>query len=120
MSKSPATKSEAPTTKTQHSVAKVGINLHGREYIVTCDAGEEKKLAELVKLVDDKLNEVASRGAGASETRLFMLTCLLLADELIETRRHMNEQRKADEALMVAAVDHLRDRVLSIASQIGR
>ena len=120
MSKTNATKSESPAAKQQATVAKVGITLHGREYIVTCDAGEEKKLADLVKLVDDKLNEVSSRGAGASETRLFMLTCLLLADELIESRRHMQEQRKADEALMVAAVDHLRDRVLSIAAQVGR
>jgi len=100
--------------------SKVGITLHGREYIIACDAGEEKKLASLVKLVDDKLNEIAGQGTNASETRLFMLTCLLLADELIETRKHVAENRKADEDLMIAAVDHLRERVLNIAAQIGK
>ena len=100
--------------------AKVGVTLHGREYIVACDVGEERKLTEIVKLVDAKLDEIAKRGTNASETRLFMLTCLLLADELIETRKLAVENRKADEDLMVAAVNHLRDRVTSIAAQVGR
>lgn len=114
--------SKADASLASHSTAKVSITLHGRDYIVACGAGEEKKLAELVKLVDGKLSDVASKNAttGASETRLFMLTCLLLADELLETRKAVIENRKADEALMVAAVDHLRERVLSIADQIGK
>ena len=119
MIKQPAAKSEIPA---QHApTTKVGITLHGHDYIIACDEGEEKKLAELVKLVDGKLGEVAGKGApNASETRLFMLTCLLLADELIETRKLVAEHRKADEALMVAAVDHLRQRVLSITDLVGK
>lgn len=118
MTKQAPAKTESPES---HPVTtKVGVTLHGREYIVACDAGEEKKLAELVKLVDSKLNEVSGKGANASETRLFMLTCLLLADELIETRKVAMEGRKADEALMIAAVDHLRQRVESIAAMVGR
>lgn len=105
----------------QPVTTKVTVNLHGRDYIIACQAGEEKKLAELVKLVDSKLCDLAERSAssGASETRLFMLTCLLLADELIETRKLGSEHRKADEALMVAAVDHLRERVIAITQLVG-
>ena len=104
------------------ATTKVSINLHGRDYIVACDVGEEKKLAELVALVDGKLSAIAAHNAatGASETRLFMLTCLMLADELIETRKVATEHRKADEALMVAAVDHLRERVVTIRSLIDK
>lgn len=119
MTKTQAAKPET-ASKTASVATKVTITLRGRDYIVACDAGEEKKLAELVKLVDDKLNDIAGRGTGASEARLFMLACLVLADELIESRRALNEQRKADEAIMVAAVDHLRERILSIAEQVGR
>ena len=110
----------AKPEKTAPVTTKVGVTLHGREYIVACDAGEERKLTEIVRLVDSKINEIANKGAAASETRLFMLTCLLLADELIETRKLAMADRKADEDLMVAAVNHLRDRVTSIAAQIGR
>lgn len=101
-------------------VAKMAITLHGREYVVTCDAGEEKKLTEIVKLVDSKISEIAGKSTNATETRLFMLTCLLLADELIETRKAANEGRKADEDLFVAAVEHLRGRIVSISQQVGQ
>lgn len=112
----------APNDKDKSQIAKVTITLHGRDYIIACDAGEEKKLAELVALVDGKITDIAARNGltSASETRLFMLTCLLLADELIETRKVAAERRKADENLMVAAVDHLRERVAAITQLVGK
>jgi cell division protein ZapA (FtsZ GTPase activity inhibitor) len=111
---------EAP--KAKPSVSKVTVILRGLEYVVTCDAGEEKKLGELVRFVNERLDEVAARAAGtnATEMRLFMLTCLMMADELIETRKAAKEMRKADEDLLVAAVEHLTDRVKTITQQVGR
>lgn len=114
MSKTSPQKTPAPPT------TKVAVTLHGREYVVACDAGEEKKLAEIVKIVDAKIAEIASKSVSATETRLFMLTCLLLADELIELRKAASETRKGDEDLYVAAVDHLRGRVAALAQQIGK
>ncbi len=115
-----APKNAKSSAITATPTAKMAITLHGREYIVTCDAGEEKKLSEIVRLVDGKIGEIAGKSASATETRLFMLTCLLLADELIETRKAANEGRKADEDLFVAAVEHLRGRIVSISQQVGR
>ncbi len=100
--------------------SKVAVKLHGREYIVACTPGEEHRLAEIVRLVDGKLRQVADKGNNVTETRLFMLTCLLLADELLETRKAIAESQKEDEDLMVAAVDHLRLRVATIAKQVGK
>ncbi len=112
---------QAPKKKAKNTgISKVAITLHQQEYIVTCGAGEEKKLGELVKFVDDKLTESVKTGTNVTETRLFMLTCLLLADELLETRKAVTQIRKDDESLMVAAVDHLRDRVLSIAEMTAK
>ena len=104
---------------TQTTPSKVTISLNGRDYVVACGAGEEKKLAELVKLVDGKLRDIAGRSTNASETRLFMLACLMLADELLETRKGLKSARAADEELMLAAVDHLRGRVEAIAAMVG-
>ena len=56
----------------------------------------------------------------ATENRLFMLTCLMLADELVETRKVAQQVRIEDEQLMVAAVDHLRQRILSISKVVGK
>ena len=99
---------------------KVAITLLGREYFVACAPGEEEPLRDIVKLVDAKLKDVAGRSGNATESRLFMLTCLVLADELIETRRTLAAKTQADEDLMVAAVNHLRDRVTAIAERVGK
>lgn len=111
---------ESAVRPTARPTAKVAVTLHGREYVVACDVGDEKKLTDIVKLVDAKLCDISGKSSNATETRLFMLTCLMLADELIETRRAAKAFHKADEDLMVAAVEHLRDRVMNISQQIGR
>ncbi|MCL2468661.1 MAG: cell division protein ZapA [Alphaproteobacteria bacterium] len=104
----------APESET----TKVTISLLGRDYIVACGKGEEDKLAHLVSFVEGELNGLSRRNPSASETRLFMLTCLLLADALLETRKAALSVRHSDEALMVAAVDHLRQRLENIMAQI--
>jgi hypothetical protein len=39
---------------------------------------------------------------------------------LIETRRSARRSLRAEEDIMVAAVEHLRQRVATIAHQVGR
>jgi cell division protein ZapA (FtsZ GTPase activity inhibitor) len=102
-------------------MSKLAITLYGREYFVNCDPGEEDRLKEIVKFVEKKMHQVAERaGNTTTEPRLFMLTCLLLADELAETRQNASNAFKDDEDLLVAAVEHLKSRVGHIASQVGR
>ncbi len=113
-------KSKAKPKVSSQAVTKVDITLHGNDYMVACGAGEEKKLAELVKFVNKKMDEVSVTGINATENRLFMLTCLMLADELVETKKAVKKLRKDDEGLMVAAVDHLRERVDSISDAVGK
>jgi len=103
-------------------MSKLAINLYGREYFVNCDPGDESRLKELIKFVESKMKKAAEHaGSGTvTESRLFMLTCLLMADELIETQQSAGQGFRKDEDLLVAAVEHLRQRVSHIASQVGR
>ncbi|MDD5586673.1 MAG: cell division protein ZapA [Alphaproteobacteria bacterium] len=110
----------AKTAAASSSATKVAVTLRGREYFVSCDTGEELRLKEIVRQVESTLNEAAAKSSSASEARLFMLACLLLADELIETRRIASRTTRAEEDIMVAAVEHLRQRVATIAQQVGR
>ena len=66
--------------------AKIAITLHDREYIVNCDAGQEDRLRAIVALVGRKCAAVADRVGNATEPRHLMLTCLSLADKLMEAR----------------------------------
>src|SRR5262249_37748448 len=113
-------------------MSKVAITLYGREYFVSCDPGDETRLNEVVKIVEGRMRKVAERaGSTITDHRLFMLTCLGLADELNELRqsseRSLSEMRqnsersqRQEEDIMVAAADHLYQRIAHIASQVGR
>jgi len=99
---------------------KLPITLCDREYIVNCDAGQEPRLRQLVDMVQKEMEAVAGRVGNATEPRHLMLTCLSLADKLLEARNITNGQLTKQEDMFIAAVDHLKERVTQLASQVGR
>ena len=99
---------------------KLAISLYNREYTVNCGPGEETRLHQLAELVQREMQGVAARVGNATEPRHLMLTCLSLADKLLEARALADNALSKQEDLFVAAVDHLKDRVAQLASQVGK
>lgn len=95
------------------------VTLYGKEYNVNCDPGEEDRLAEIVRFVEVQMSKVAGGVGNTTESRLLMLTCLHLADQLLDLRRKTQQTALDNEELFVAAVEHLKNRVAHIASQVG-
>jgi cell division protein ZapA (FtsZ GTPase activity inhibitor) len=99
---------------------KLGITLYKREYVVNCGPGEESRLQQVADLVQKEMESVAGKVGNATEPRHLMLTCLSLADKLLEARNVSSREFSKDEDLFIAAVAHLKQRVTDLASQIGR
>ena len=99
---------------------KLGITLYKREYVVNCDPGEEIRLQQVVDIVQKEMQAVADKVGNQTEPRHLMLTCLSLADKLLEARNKANGELAKQEDLFVTAVDYLRQRVNDLASQVGR
>ena len=99
---------------------KVSIKLCDREYVVNCGSGEETRLQQLADLVQAEMDAVADRVGNPTEPRHLMLTCLSLADKLLEARNNSSKAMVDQEDLFVAAVNHLRQRVTDLASHVGR
>ncbi len=99
---------------------KLPITLYNREYVVNCDPGQEGRLREVVELVQNEMKAVGDKIGNATEPRHLMLTCLSLADKLLEAQSISDGKLAKQEDLFVAAVEHLKDRVTLLASQVGR
>jgi cell division protein ZapA len=99
---------------------KLAITLYKREYIVNCGPGEETRLRQVADLVQKEMEAVADNVGNSTEPRHLMLTCLSLADKLLEARAQASDALDKQEDLFVAAVDHLKERVTQLASQVGR
>jgi cell division protein ZapA len=63
-------------------MAQVNIYINGRNYEIACDDGEEAHVQKLGKYVDDKVSELVAQMGQVGDTRLLVMTALLITDEL--------------------------------------
>jgi cell division protein ZapA len=53
-------------------------------YKVACDTGEEVKLQELARKLDDKLKILASKSPGINDNKLLVIAALMLEDRVAD------------------------------------
>lgn len=116
-------------------MAEVNLEINGKTYGMACDDGQEDRVKALGEYVNNRLKEISSAGAASNESHLFVLSALVLADEIFEMREHLQnlmyeqEQNKIhggqppavsaeEEQLIVQAIDHLAGRVETIAGRL--
>lgn len=107
------------------ATVKVDVQLLGRAYSVACEAGEEKRLETLAGYLDSKLRTLAGSMSSATESRLFMLAALMLADEVYDLKASAPNTRNATpssnnehEATYAAAVEHLTNRLQGVIKRL--
>ena len=107
---------------------KVDITINSRLYAVACGEGEEDRVRDLAGMVDARVRQlVGPNPTGAiGETHLLVLAGLMLADELSEASAGSPVAAPAqngadsDHEVLIAAVDHLTDRIAVIAERLAQ
>jgi cell division protein ZapA len=69
------------------------ILIGGREYQVACDDGEEGRLKNLAKLLDERVRLLGGGSGKVSDTQAMMLAGLMLTDELEDAKRELTSLR---------------------------
>lgn len=72
-------------------MAEVSLNIHGKNYGIACDDGQEDRVLEVGQLVDERARGIASAGAASNENHLLVLTALVLADEAKELQENVRQ-----------------------------
>lgn len=70
-------------------MAQVDIEVNGRTYQVGCEDGQEAHLKDLAAIIDKQIRQVSEDVGQLGETRLMLMSALLMADELSEVRRRL-------------------------------
>lgn len=70
-------------------MAEVNISINGRVHEISCDNGQEGRVVDLASYIDQRLQQIARSGAAYNDAHLLVLTALVLADELFETREKL-------------------------------
>ncbi len=111
-------------------MAELTLTINGRNYGISCEDGQEQRVIDLGHYVDAKMKDIVKAGAATSESHLLVLTALMLSDETFDLRDQLtqsgaapasaSESSKQDELVIAQAIDHLADRIDSIASRVAK
>lgn len=104
-------------------MAQVTVTINGRTYPVTCNEGEEQRIAELARYIDGKVKSFARDLGQIGEARLLVLAALVIADELADAHAASGRARPANGAAaedgkLAAGVENLAQRIEAIAARL--
>ena len=74
-------------------MANVSIKFNGKEFLLSCDDGQEEHLEELLIQLNKKFNELKNDLGNLGENKLLLITAVKVMDEYHETRKKI-EQKK--------------------------
>lgn len=101
-------------------MTKMTISLYGRDYHVACAPGEEKRVRQLASYVDQKMHEVAANAGNTTEVRLFMLACMMMADEIAELVEQIQARDAENEDTLVGVISKMHDRLSGLVQVSGQ
>lgn len=83
-------------------MAEVMVTVSGRPYRLACADGEEKRLAELGRLLDERVTRLRGELGELGDMRLVVLVGIALIDEMQDVARDMDRLRGEVAGLTVA------------------
>ena len=74
-------------------MANVSIKFNGKEFLLSCDDGQEEHLEELLIQLNQKFNDLKNNLGNLGENKLLLITAVKVMDEYHETKKKV-EQKK--------------------------
>ena len=77
----------------------VNIKFNGKDYLLSCDEGQEDSLKELANYLDTKYNELKSNLGNIGENKLLLITAIKIIDEFFDIKKKVDIKKKEFENL---------------------
>ena len=75
-------------------MANVNVKFNGKEFLLSCDDGQEEHLEELSINLNKKFEDLKSELGNIGENKLLLITSIKVMDEYLETKKKVNEKKK--------------------------
>ena len=75
-------------------MANVNVNFNGKEFLLSCDDGQEEHLIELAEHLNNKFDGLKSKLGNIGENKLLIITSIKIMDEYFETKKKIEEKKK--------------------------
>ena len=74
-------------------MANVNIKFNGKEFLLSCENGQEEHLEELSNFLNDKFDNLKKSLGNIGENKLLLITSISVMDEYFETKKKIDEQK---------------------------
>ena len=75
-------------------MANVNITFNGKEFLLSCDDGQEEHLVELAEQLNNKFANLKSKLGNIGENKLLLITSIQVMDEYFETKKKIEEKKR--------------------------
>jgi cell division protein ZapA len=74
-------------------MANVSIKFNGKDFILSCDDGQEEHLEELLEHINKKFNDLKNDLGNIGENKLLLITSVKIMDEYFETKKKIDQKK---------------------------
>ena len=75
-------------------MANINIKFNNKDYLLSCDDGQEESLKNLTKYLDRKYTELKDKLGNIGENKLLLITTIQLIDEYFNLKQKVTLQKK--------------------------
>ena len=80
-------------------MANVNIKFNNKDYLLSCDDGQEEDLKNLTKFLDKKYSDLKEKLGNIGENKLLLITTIQVIDEYFDLKKKVLSQKKNFENL---------------------
>ena len=80
-------------------MANVNIKFNNKDYLLSCDDGQEEDLKNLTKFLDKKYSDLKEKLGNIGENKLLLVTTIQVIDEYFDLKKKVLSQKKNFESL---------------------
>ena len=80
-------------------MANVNVKFNNKDYLLSCDDGQEDDLKNLTKFLDRKYSDLKEKLGNIGENKLLLITTIQVVDEYFDLKKRVLSQKKNFENL---------------------
>ena len=74
-------------------MANVSIKFNNKEFLLSCEDGQEEHLEELLIHINQKFNDLKKKLGNLGENKLLLITSVKIMDEYYETKKRVDQKK---------------------------
>ena len=75
-------------------MANVNIKFNGKDYLLSCDNGQEEHLIELAEYLNKRFKELKSELGNIGESKLLLISSIKIVDEYYEIKKSVDKKKE--------------------------